>query len=392
MDYIVLTFLLIIILFGPCLALHLANHKVWWSPILVCFGIGFALGNTSSYWTSTPSWQQQAKNLVNIGLVGSVLLAIPLFLMTSNLRYFRQQIEPFLLSFLLCLLAVILATIVGVLLFPDLEELPIVAGSLSAVYIGGTPNMAAVLYALQAPNDLSGILIATDSVCSGIYFLFLVSGAKTFYSLFLESPKVEEPAAVPSVENTLSSDEVVWWHWKRVLPIVQAVIAATFCIALSVGIATVFPNAMGGLNELVLILVLTSSSLLLSFWPKIRNLVGVYDFAQYLMLIFALTIGYLVDFSVLIETGIDYLTFNAVLLALLLLFHLLLARLCHINVDLFILTATACIMGPPFIGAVCKRLNRRSLLAPSMLLAVVGLIISTYIGITIALTLQVFSS
>ncbi|MGH1337503.1 MAG: DUF819 family protein [Aureispira sp.] len=390
MDYLLLTLLLIIVLLGPYPLLRLEKRWAWWSPVLACFVIGFIGGNTASYWTNTPSMQEQCKGFMTIVLNGSVLIAIPLFLMSSDLRLFKKQIGPFFMSFLLCLLAVILATIVGVFLFPDLEELPIVAGALSAVYIGGTPNMAAVLYALKAPADLSGILIATDSLCSGIYFLFLVSSAKAFYSLFLKPPSFEETVVTPTSHTEISSP-LVWWSWERVWPILQAVMAAILCILFSVGTAHLFPNAIGELNELVLMLVLTSSSLVLSFWPKLRDLLGVYDFAQYLMLIFALAIGYLVDFSSLIEKGGYYLTFNGVLLALLLLFHLLLARLFRIDVDTFIMTATACIMGPPFVGAVCEAIDRRSLVAPGMTLAVIGLIAGTYIGVAITLILQVSS-
>jgi uncharacterized membrane protein len=355
--------------------------------VLACFVLGFGLGNTAHWWAGTSVAQEQCKELVNTALIGSVLLAIPLFLMTSNLSLFRQQIKSFFGAFVLCLLAVVLATVSSVLLFSDLEELPITAGALSAVYIGGTPNMAAVLYALKAPDDLSGILIATDSFCSGIYFLFLGSAAKGFYGLFLPPPSL---APVEPIPTTTSADTTpnFLWSWESIWPILQALLAAIACIIFSVGIGALFPNPMNQLNELVVMLVLTTSSLVLSYWPKIRNLVGVYDFAQYLMLVFALAIGYLVDFSSLIETGGYYLSFNGALLAFLLLFHLLLARVFHIDVHTFIITATACIMGPPFIGAVCEALEDRSLVAPGMALAVIGLIIGTYIGVAITLVLQ----
>lgn len=386
MEYLLLVLLSLVVLLGPYPIALLEKQWSWWSPVLVCFVLGFALGNSSSWWAGNADFQAQCKEVVNIALIGSVLIAIPLFLMTSDLRLFRQQIGPFFLSFVLCIISVVVATVIGAWWFADLEQLPVVAGALSAVYIGGTPNMAAVLYALQAPASLSGILIATDSLCSGIYFLFLVSGAKAFYGLFLPASPAEEP---PAIESHLpsSSSHLPWWSWVRVWPILQALAAAFVCIAFSIGIAALFPNSTGGLNELLLMLVLTSSSLALSFWPKLRELAGVYDFAQYLMLIFALAIGYLVDFSSLIETGSYYLTFNGVLLALLLLFHLLLARLFRVDVDTFVMTATACIMGPPFIGAVCEALDRRSLLAPGMTLGVLGLILGTYIGVAIALVL-----
>ncbi len=391
MSYLILALVVLALIFAPYFLSRMGSGWPWWSPVIACFVVGFAAGNSSAWWTNSAVLQSQCKNLVEITLTGSVLLAIPLLLMTSDLRNFRRQIGPFFVSFLLCIVAVLLATVAAVSLFSDLEHLPIVAGSMTAVYVGGTPNMVSVLYALQAPATLSGILIATDSLCSGIYFLFLVSSAKAFYNLFLKPPSLEQEQEplLSTVEETTASS-IPWWRWQRVQPILQAVLAAVLCIAFSVGVATLFPNASGGLNELVVLLVLTTSSLLLSFWPRVRNLIGVYDFGQYLMLIFALAIGYLVDFSSLIEKGGYYLSFNVAFLALLLLIHLLIARLFRIDTHTFIMTATACIMGPPFVGAVCEAIHRRDLLAPSMTLAIVGLITGTYLGVAVALALNFF--
>jgi uncharacterized membrane protein len=392
--------LVIFLLLAPYLMLRQQKRWAWWSPVMACFAVGFLVGNTATWWMPTLEVKQQSKDLVTGALAGSVLLAIPLLLMTSDLRAFRRLIGPFFISFIICIGTVIFATLVATYFFADLEELPIAAGSLSAVYIGGTPNMAAVLYALQASENLSGILIATDTFWSGLYFLFLVSGAKWVYGKILPAPDLEEKQfakAYVSTTEILDAEILVVasttplppaWTWARIRPILLAVLAAIACIGLSAGAALLFPNVEGGLNELVLMLVLTTVSLLLSFWPRLRNLLGVYDFAQYLMLIFALAIGYLVDFSTLIGTGGYYLTFNGVLLALLLLFHVLVARLFRIDAHTFILTATACIMGPPFIGSVCDALDRRTLVAPGMALAVVGLIIGTYVGVALAVFLQ----
>ena len=159
-------------------------------------------------------------------------------------------------------------------------------------------------------------------------------------------------------------------------------------ILLSVVVALyLFPTPQGELNELALMLTLSTTSIAFSFSPQLDNRDAVYAAAQYLLLIFAFALGYLVDFSALLETGTRYLAFNSILLVLLLVLHLMLARLAGIDADVFIITATACIMGPPFIGPVCRALRNKRLLAPGMALSVLGLMVGTYLGIGVALYL-----
>lgn len=365
------------------------------SDVVICFIVGVILGNTQQWWLPSLDNQKLTFSIAETATAISVLFAIPMLLMTSDIRNSIRYAPKFLISFGLCIISVLLATVLCVYLFPDLPNLGQTAGCMVGVYVGGTPNMVAISYALDAPHELFVVLNSTDVFCSGIFFLFLTSIAKRFYNLFLPSSVSTNqslrsddlldndnlPVNVEVNETKFTSNSL---NKGQLFPILKALGLAVFCIGFSVLMAFWFPGADGNLNEMLLMIVLSTISILLSFSPKVQSLEGVYDFAQYLLLIFALAVGYMANFSTLAVAAPTYLTFNAVLVLSLLVLHLIFAMLFKIDTDTFIVTATACIFGPPFIGQVCSAIKNKDMLAPGMALGVLGLIIGTYLGVFVA--------
>jgi uncharacterized membrane protein len=370
------------------------------SDVVICFIVGVILGNTQEWWMPNVANQQAAFSIAKTATSVSVLFAIPMLLMISDIRSSVRYAPKFLLSFFLCMIAVLLATLISIYLFPDLSNLGQTAGALVGVYVGGTPNMVAINYAINAPHELFVILNSTDLFCSGIFFLFLTSIAKRFYGLFLPTfvpTEIGQQQVLPSSEDLLDAALITsnnllnetkppsnLFTKKQLFPIIKATSLAILCILFSVGLAFIFPGADGNLNEMLLMISLSTTSILLSFSPKVQSLKGVYDFAQYLLLIFAIAVGFMANFSALAAAAPTYLAFNAVLIISLLVLHLVFAMIFKIDTDTFIVTATACIFGPPFIGQVCSAIKNKEMLAPGMALGVLGLIIGTYLGIFVA--------
>jgi uncharacterized membrane protein len=376
------------------------------SDVVVCFGIGILLGNTKQWWIPIEAYQASAFSVAEISTAGSVLLAIPMLLMTSDIRASARYAPKFLLSFFLCIISVLLATVAVVYWTPELVNLAEVAGCFVGVYIGGTPNMVAISYAVNTPHELFVILNSTDLFCGGIYFLFLTSVGQSFYGLFLPVFSSKKRASKPHDDKKENLDLILDEIPTKTLepinnttggnifppkplnieslsPLLRAFGLSVLCIGASVGLSFLFPNQDGSLNEMLLMVTLSTFSIALSFYPQIQGLKGVYDFAQYLLLIFAIAVGFMADFSKLADAGTTYLVFNAALVIGLLVIHLILAIIFKIDRDTFIITSTACVFGPPFIGQVCSVIKNKEMLAPGMALGVLGLVIGTYLGIIV---------
>jgi len=355
------------------------------SDVLLCFGIGILLGNTKNWWLPDDHFQAISISIAENSLVVAVLLAIPILLMTSSLKASLQYTKNLLLSFVLCIVSVGIAVVTVVYCFPDLAYLNKATGCMVGVYVGGTPNMAAISYALQVPESLFFILNATDLFTSGLYFLFLISFAKPLFGLFLRP-----------FQSKMSKEQVhhfVFDHTpfppsplskETVLPLLTVTGLALLCIGTAAGLAFLFPTPEQKPNELVLMIALSSISIGLSFIPRIQGIKGAYELAQYLLLIFAIAVGFMADFAVLLDAGANYLGFNIVFVVTLVLAHLFLAKLFRIDVDTFIITSSACIFGPPFIGQISSAIKNKELLVPGLALGVLGLIIGTFFGIFIS--------
>lgn len=355
------------------------------SDVLLCFGIGILLGNTKQWWLPHHHFQELSINIAENSLVVAVLLAIPILLITSNLKASLQYTKNLLLSFVLCIVSVCFAVVAVVYLFPDLDYLNKATGCMVGVYVGGTPNMAAISYALQVPEALFVILNSTDLFTSGLYFLFLISFAKPIFGLIL--PPFQSKSSHDQI-NTFVFDNTPFppssWTKAQILPLLKITGLAILCIVLSAGIAMLFPTPEKQLNELVLMVTLSAVSIGLSFIPCIQKIKGAYEFAQYLLLIFAIAVGFLADFVVLIDAGANYLGFNIVFVLTMVLMHLILAKLFKVDVDTFIITSSACIFGPPFIGQISSAIKNKELLVPGLALGVLGLIIGTFFGIFVS--------
>lgn len=360
------------------------------SDVVICFGFGILLGNTSQWWLPAVVFTQEALSIAEICVGLPVLLAIPMLLMISDIRAFRSYAPQLTLSFGMGVVSVMLA---GLLTAWWWQELPLLAqtvGILTGVYIGGSPNMVAIRYATEAPESLFLILTATDIFCGGIYFLILTAVGTKFWSVLLPKFKEEEEEEEEVKETettTMEEDKAVEVPFN--LDVARALLLAIGCILVGAGAGFLFPNAQGKLNQLILIVVLTLVGTLLSFYDKIRNMKGVYEFAQYLLLIFAVAIGFMADFSTFLDRGGEYTLFNAIMVVLMVVIHFIGARIFGIDRDTFIVTSTACIYGPPFIGPICKVLNNRQLVGAGMALGVLGLVLGNYLGILMCYIIEI---
>lgn len=356
------------------------------SNLVLCFIVGIVLGNLKQYILPV-DWVQTADSVANYSAIVPVLLAIPLLLMSSNIVESFGLAPALLRCFVLGIVSALVTSILLYWIFYDLKAVEKAIACMIGVYIGGTPNMMSVAYATQTPLSLYAILNTTDIVSSGIYFILLLSIGPSIFGLILKkSDDWNAPSENTFLEKANSANKETILSEKLLKKlIIRHRIAASICalivVTLAFGIARLFPNQQGGLNEMLLMIVLTSSSIALSFHPTIRQLKGLYEYAQYLLLVFAVAIGFQANFQQLLQEGSYYLLLNALFVFGFVSLHLFLSRIFGIDRDSFIVCSTACVFGPPFIGQVCDHINNRPLIAAGMTLGILGLVLGTYTGI-----------
>lgn len=341
------------------------------SPVVLCYALGIVLGNLPSI----PLDLQLAESLTEI----TIILAIPLLLFSTNLKLWIQQARSVLLSFALCVLSGLIATISTAVLFRNTaDDVWQIAGMLVGIYTGGTPNMQAIGLALQAEQETIVLLNAADIFCGGLLFIFLLSLASRFYGLFLPpypKDKIQSEEAIVADKQAL--------HWR---PVLYGLGLSAGVAGLSLGVAYLF---FGDLSKTALImLLLTSFSILASLSPRIRNWRGTYESGDYLLLMFCVALGMQANFSSLIDKGGQLALFTGAALSATFIIHLLFARWLKIDRDTAMITFTAAAYGPAFVGQIASTINNKGLIFAGIAAGLFGYAIGNYLGIGTAYFLR----
>lgn len=349
----------------------------WLSPIVLCYVIGILIGNVGF-----PVHEELANTLTEI----TILLAIPMLLLATNIVAWVKYARSTILSFALCLVAVLITSTLAAYIFQNYVEAPHqVAGMLVGVYTGGTPNMASIQLALDAPKETFVVLNVCDLFVSGIYLIFLTSIAQRVFQRFLPTfqsvDTAKEQAANIAKEEEQSASWLAMPLKERLLFFLTPLGITLLIVALSVGGVFLIK---GAIDLALLILLLTTFSIIASLYPPIRQLKGAYPFGQYLLLIFSVAIGMLADASKLWESSPSLLVFTLVVVIGSILLHLLLAYFFKIDTDTVIITSTAAIFGPLFVGQIADVLKNRSLIFSGMATGLVGYAVGNYLGLLVA--------
>lgn len=392
MDPIIITIIqVVLLLFLPYFLVRISRtlkiEKIL-GGVMICYGVGIIFANIKGSLISDKETLDHVFEISKLTSEMSVVFAIPMLLMSCNMLDWLKYTGKITIAFALSIVSVLSMSMLMIYLFKD--DLPnqahTVVGMLSSTFVGGTPNMAAVSKSLDPSGTLFVVLNATDTFATGLYFLFLVSVAPALFAWILpkfKSSQTEKPVNEAVLEQAI--DEYKFkWNWTSLKPILIGFGVSACILGLSVGLGMLFATADGKMNNTLVILGLTTFGAAASFITFVRELKGTYEFAQYLLLIFALAAGSLADFGAIVEYGVTFILITVFFLLAVIFLHILLCLIFRIDRDTFLITTTASIFGPPFIGQMVQVLNNREILAAGMAVASLGLALGNYIGILVA--------
>ena len=368
-----------LILLFPAISLYLdakTNLGKWLSPFVLCILLGVLVNNFGLFPVDGP--------LATTFMEMTILFAIPLLLYSTNLMSWIRHAKTALLSYCLCLIAGLIATTSVALLYPKglIEDSWILSGMLVGIYSGGTPNMQAIGLALNAEETTIIMVNAADLFCGGLYLIFLTSIAQRFLGLFL--PPF---AATDEHMKQVQAEEKQEWLWKDSL---KAIGLTVLIIGSSVGAAYLIYGDQFSQHVSFLILMLTSLSIGASFVRPIRTLRGSFETGEYFLLMFCVALGLLANFQQLIQEGGQIMLFCIAAFVLTVILHFLLARLFKIDRDTVMITSTAALFGPAFIGQIASVIGNKKLIVSGIALGLLGYAIGNYLGISLAYGLKYF--
>lgn len=374
MELTIFNILLVILL--PAISIYLIRSVKLFSklsPVFICYSTGILLANTPGYKINT-------KSITSL-YEAAVLFAIPMLLYNVRLKLWPKIARVTLLSFLLAVVSALIGTCLVTFFYRSIPNVCNFSGMLIGIFVGGTANMQAIGVALGV-SDASFIqLNAAEVACCGIYLLFLVSIAQKMALYFL--PVYKAPKLELITEDIGEEEGTYIVSFKEVI---FNFLIAIVIIALSAGLTYLITGEIK--NPSWIIILITTLSLLASTFKRVNHLKGGYEIGNYLLLMFCTGIGLMADFSLVMKDGLEILSYVTMVLVAIVLIHFFLSYLFKIDSDNMIISSTATIFGPAFIGQVAGSLKNRDIIFPGMIISMMGIGIANYLGISIAYLLK----
>lgn len=372
--------LMIVILGLPVLVIRLEKTtKIvrWLSPIIICYLVGILIGNIPGL--------SLDKELLNTVTGVSVFLAIPLLLFSANFYRLIKQVRPALFSFFLGLVAVVICSVIAYLIFRGQMDQPdAAAGMMIGVYTGGTPNMSAIGLALDVEEEVFILLNSADIVFSGIYFIFLLTVGKRVLGRILPSFKKRWENG----EDNGTEQQERSFRQKAKYVFIGFVLSV-LTLGISIGIAyLVMKDFTIDRAVPLIILGITTLGIGASFIKRIRKLPETFSTANYLLLVFAVAMGSMANFSELIAASSNLFLFCGFVVFGSVFLHILFASIFRCDRDTMIIASTAAIFGPAFIGPVANSLGNKDIIAIGIALGLIGYAIGNYLGLGLAFILN----
>jgi len=363
----------------PALAIYGTNrNKVleWLSPVVLCYLFGIGLGNL-------PGWTPDT-DLATTSTEITVLLAIPLLLFSTDFPKWLRMAPKTVLSFSLAALSVMVVAAAATILVGGRDpETWKMAGMTVGVYTGGTPNMSAIGLALGVTEEKFVLVNGADVVLSAAYLLFLMTIAQRVLLRFL--PAFQRSSLPEATHTSRMEADPVPALKARPKAVAGAIGLSVLSAGLTIGVVTLFDES---LPIAPVILSVTTLGIALSFVPRIHNVAGTYETGQYLLLIFAVAIGTLANLREMADAFSTVFVFVAIVLGASILLHYLLAALFRIDADTVLITSTAAVFGPAFVGPIAAVLKNREIVVSGLTTGVVGYAVGNYAGLAIAYLLQ----
>jgi uncharacterized membrane protein len=289
------------------------------------------------------------------------------------------------LSLVLGLVSVIIPILIGYYLFKDtVHESWKVAGMMTGVYSGGTPNLAAIQRALGV-NNLTYIMTHTyDLIIGAVFLLFVMSFGQRVLLKFLPAYKTQgivedENSIFPDNTNEKTFFEVL--RKKHIVPLLGALGITLIIVGISVGLGEL---VTGEQKTVVIILLTTTLGILASLIGRVNRIERTFEFGMYFILVFSVVVASMADLRNFDMSYIHIFYWVAIVYAGSLAIHVALAAIFKIDADNVIIVSTALSCSPPFVPVVAGALNNKEIILSGLTVGIIGYAIGNYLGIMVA--------
>lgn len=325
-------------------------------------------------------------------------LALPLLLFQIDIKAIWKESGRLLGIFLLSSVGTVAGTFAAFFLLKEhIPYLDKLSAMMSASYIGGGVNFAAMALKFDPPKDVISAAVVADNLMTALFILTLMAiPTIRFFRNKFNTPHIDE------VEGTQIAGRDDYFSRKEIslLDIALNFGAAFFIVAVSFKLSAfmtdILPKADGNIlyemftslvTDKYLILTTFTFVLLLLFPKFFKQLNGSNEFGTFLIYLFFFVLGIPASIPLIIQTAPLLLLFVFIIAMLNLVISLVAGKLIGADLEEILLASNANIGGPTTAAALAIAKGWHKLIGPILVVGTLGYIIGNYIGTAIGIFL-----
>ena len=335
-----------------------------------------------------------------------VPMAIPLLLLQCNLKKVWAQTGRMLKVYLFGSVGTFVGGLVAFFLLKgayaatggNVQDLAAVTSMMTGSYIGGSVNLAAMAATWNvAGTDVTAAAVVADNLLMALYFFVLIAcaGARFFRKHFTH-PIIDELESNPHAEGETQAS--AFWGRKEVSlkDIAVDIAYAVAVVWVANIIAGLFSNLFAGEGTINDILVkflgnqyvwITAISVTFATLKSdvAENMNGSQEIGTYLIYMFLFVIGVPANIMTVITKSPLFLVLCFIMVAINMLFCFGAAKLFKCHLEDAIIASNANIGGPTTAAGMAISQGWGILIAPAMLVGVLGYILGNYLGLIVGM-------
>ena len=352
--------------------------------VVLAYAVGIIASLCGVFNFATPEVAASFSKLQSTIMNLAVPLAIPLMLFNCDFKLWTKALPKTAWALVTGLAAVLVSVVSGYFIFrnhvPDAAK---VSGMMTGIYTGGTMNFTALGNALQVDKTVISIVLAFEMVITTPYIFFLLGGGYKVFRKLLPYKDIthkgrtdEEEVETNDVENYQGMFEKKnFWGMMKGLGL------SFVFLAIGAGLALLIT---GTLNELVVILTITTLAIIASFFKKVREWPKTFELGMFFILIFSVIVASMFDINSVRGESLYIGGFVGWIMIMSVAIHLLLCRIAKVSGDLFCVSQVGLLCSPPFVPPVAGAMKNKKVLISGIVVGLVGYACGTYLGTIIA--------
>lgn len=322
----------------------------------------------------------------------TVPIAIPLMLFNCDFKLWTKSLPKTIAALIGGVISIIVAVISAFFIFrySGINELDKIAAMMTSIYTGGTMNFYALGAALNVNPTTIALTYTFEMLVTFPLIMFLVAGGYRFFRKLL--PFEDKSTTLENTElseiETNGIENYGGMTNQKVFPrMMLGLLVSIVFLGFGAGLSILM---LGKLNELVIILTITTLAIAASFFKKIRQLPKTFELGMFFILMFSVVVASQFDIYSINMSAVNIGLFVLYVMFVSVIIHIIFSRITKVPGDLFTVAHVGLLCSSPFIPPIVGAMKNKKVLISGIVIGLVGYAVGTYLGVLLYTFFKLF--